>query len=84
MRVEHIPVVSAIERLSFPQPWPQNAYRREILEVKTGLLGLGKHLYIPLDQVQEVTQGCVFLSHPKDEIEGMGWSQRPDYLDELT
>jgi ribosomal-protein-alanine N-acetyltransferase len=25
-------VVSAIERLSFPQPWPQNAYRREILE----------------------------------------------------
>jgi ribosomal-protein-alanine N-acetyltransferase len=32
MRVEHIPVVSAIERLSFPQPWPQNAYRRELLE----------------------------------------------------
>ena len=32
MRVEHIPAVSAIERLSFPQPWPQNAYRREILE----------------------------------------------------
>ncbi len=32
MRVEHIPAVSAIERQSFPQPWPQNAYRREILE----------------------------------------------------
>src|SRR5918911_3210304 len=32
MRIEHIPVVSAIERLSVPQPWPQNAYRREILE----------------------------------------------------
>jgi ribosomal-protein-alanine N-acetyltransferase len=32
MRVEHIPAVSAIERLSFPQPWPQNAYRREIQE----------------------------------------------------
>ena len=30
MRVEHIPVVSAIERRCFPQPWPQNAYRREI------------------------------------------------------
>src|SRR5262245_5077689 len=30
MRVEHISAVSAIERLSFPQPWPQNAYRREI------------------------------------------------------
>ena len=32
MRVEHIPAVSAIEKLSFPQPWPQNAYRREIVE----------------------------------------------------
>ena len=32
MRVEHISAVSAIEKLSFPQPWPQNAYRREINE----------------------------------------------------
>ena len=32
MRVEHIPAVSAIEKASFPQPWPQNAYRREITE----------------------------------------------------
>jgi ribosomal-protein-alanine N-acetyltransferase len=32
MRLEHIPSVSAIEKLSFPQPWPQNAYRREITE----------------------------------------------------
>ena len=30
MRVEHISVVSAIERRCFTQPWPQNAYRREI------------------------------------------------------
>jgi [ribosomal protein S18]-alanine N-acetyltransferase len=32
MRLEHIAAVSAIEKLSFPQPWPQNAYRREISE----------------------------------------------------
>src|SRR5919202_6074380 len=32
MRIEHIPAVSAIEKASFPQPWPQNAYRREIQE----------------------------------------------------
>lgn len=32
MRLEHISTVSAIERLSFTQPWPQNAYRREIQE----------------------------------------------------
>lgn len=30
MRVEHIAVVSAIEKRCFTQPWPQNAYRREI------------------------------------------------------
>src|SRR5689334_3843195 len=32
MLVSDIPAVSAIERLSFPQPWPQSAYRREILD----------------------------------------------------
>jgi ribosomal-protein-alanine N-acetyltransferase len=32
MRLEHISAVSSIEKLSFPQPWPQNAYRREITE----------------------------------------------------
>ena len=30
MRVEHIPVVHQIEKRCFTQPWPQNAYRREI------------------------------------------------------
>jgi len=32
MRVEHIATISAIEKLSFPQAWPQSAYRREIVE----------------------------------------------------
>ncbi len=32
MRISDIAAVGAIERLSFPQPWPQSAYRREILE----------------------------------------------------
>lgn len=30
MRVEHIPAVMAVERLSFPAPWPSSAYRKEI------------------------------------------------------
>lgn len=30
MRLEHIPAVSAIERTSFTQPWPANAYRKEL------------------------------------------------------
>ncbi len=44
MRVEHIPAVSAIERLSFPQPWPQNAYRREILENRMAHYVVARHL----------------------------------------
>ena len=30
MRVEHIPTVGTIERRCFSQPWPPNAYRKEI------------------------------------------------------
>src|SRR5687768_3096045 len=44
MRVEHIPAVSAIERLSFPQPWPQNAYRREIVENRMAHYVVARHL----------------------------------------
>jgi hypothetical protein len=58
--------------------------REEILEVKTGLLGLGKHLYIPFGAIQDVTSGCVFVNQPKDRIEAQAWDTRPDYLDELS
>ena len=55
-----------------------------VIEVKTGLLGLGKHFYLPMSTVQEVTQGCVFLSKPADEVKGTeAWQQKPPYLDEL-
>ena len=33
----------------------------EIVEVKTGLLGLGKRLYVPLSAVQEVLAESIFL-----------------------
>ena len=58
--------------------------RDEILEVKTGLFGLGKHLYIPFSAIHDVTSGCVFINEPKDRIEDQGWDTRPDYLDELS
>lgn len=56
----------------------------EILEVKTGLLGLGKHLYVPFSVIQDVTSGCVFINLPKDTLDAQGWDTRPDYLDELS
>lgn len=47
MRLEHIPAVSAIERLSFPQPWPANAYRREIQENQTAFYVVARRLGDP-------------------------------------
>jgi len=56
----------------------------EILEVKTGFLGLGRRLFVPMHDVQEVTQGCVFLSQSRDDIDNLQWATRPDYLDRLS
>jgi hypothetical protein len=56
----------------------------DIIEVKTGLFGLGKHLYVPFSAIQDVTSGCVFINQPKDRIEEQGWDTRPDYIEELT
>ena len=58
--------------------------REEILEVKTGIFGLGKHLYVPFGAIQDVTSGCVFINQPKDSLDQQGWDVKPDYLDELS
>jgi hypothetical protein len=58
--------------------------REEIIEVKTGIFGLGKHLYLPFGAIQDVTSGCVFVNQPKDRLEDQGWDVKPDYLDELS
>jgi hypothetical protein len=54
----------------------------DVLEVKTGFLGLGKHLYIPMSAVREVIGDCVFLSaQSHDDVEHLGWDQKPSYLE---
>jgi hypothetical protein len=58
--------------------------REELLEVKTGLFGLGKHLYIPFSAIQDVTSGCVFINQSRDHLDQQGWDVQPDYIDELT
>jgi hypothetical protein len=62
---------------------PRELPRDEVMEVKTGFLGLGSHLYIPLSAVQDTLEDCVFVSKPKEEFEGLGWHDKPAYLDEL-
>ena len=58
--------------------------REELVEVKTGLFGLGKHLYVPFSAIQDVTSGCVFVNQPKDRIQEQNWDTRPDYIEEMS
>jgi len=50
----------------------------ELVEVKTGLFGLGKHLYVPMTEVDAVTEAGVILKHPKQEFHEAGLDARPD------
>jgi hypothetical protein len=53
---------------------------REIVEVKTGPFGLGKHLYVPKNEVDGVTEAGVILRHAKQEFHEFGLDARPDQL----
>ena len=59
--------------------------REEVVEVKTGPLGLGKHLYIPLRAIDTLNDAgdCLALNVGKDQLHRT-WESRPDYLGELT
>jgi hypothetical protein len=56
------------------------AAAHEVIEVKTGLLGLGKHLYVQAEQVDAVTEAGVILKHPKQDFHEAGLDARPDGL----
>ena len=56
----------------------------DVIEIKTGLFGLGKHYYVPFSAIHDVTSGCVFVSKKRDDIDGLAWDVKPDYLDEMT
>jgi hypothetical protein len=52
----------------------------EVIEVKTGLFGLGKHLYVPPNAVDGVTDAGVILKHPKHEFHNVGLDFPPAQL----
>ena len=54
--------------------------RGEVVEVKTGPFGLGKHLYVPPTAVDGVTEAGVILRHAKQEFHDFGLDARPDQL----
>ncbi len=53
-----------------------------VVEVKTGFLGLGSHLYVPIGEVQDMTSECVFLRVAKEVAEG--WREPPADLEAST
>jgi len=55
-----------------------------VIEVKTGFLGLGSHLYIPFRAIQETLSDSVFVSKSKEEFERLGWHDKPLYFDRLS
>ncbi len=55
----------------------------EILEVKTGFLGLGKHYYIPMSAVQEVLTDSIFLSKSREAFAELGYEEKPAHFAEM-
>ena len=71
MQIEHIPSVMAVERLSFPSPWPASAYRKEIQSNRLAHYFVARHVDIhgdpvdalPVQELQAAAQpGDGFLS----------------------
>jgi hypothetical protein len=72
--------IAAVHHVSEPPDPVPATMPDDILEVKTGLLGLGKRLYVPMNAVQEVLPASVFLSRPKEEFESLGYYEKPPQL----
>ena len=48
-----------------------------VIEVKTGFLGLGSHLWIPITMIQDMTADCLFLDVSKDVAQGWTTPRAP-------
>ena len=55
----------------------------DVIEVKRGMLGLGKRLYVPLSNIQEVITDSVFLSIGGFDSDLEPFKHKPEYLDKL-
>jgi hypothetical protein len=67
--------VGSVTRLYHP------ASAQEVVEVQTGLFGLGQHLYAPCEEVDAVTEAGVILRHAKQQFHEAGLDARPEGLD---
>jgi hypothetical protein len=56
----------------------------KVVEVRTGLLGLGRHLYVPAQAIETVTDDQVILDRPREDLDAPDWSSRPPDLTQLA
>jgi len=52
----------------------------DVVEVKSGLFGLGAHYYVPASAIRAVSANCVFLTRARDEFGALGWGSKPAAL----
>ena len=53
---------------------------RAVVEIKEGVMGLGRSLYVPINAVAGVSRDDVYLTVGKGAIDGLGWHDRPPGL----
>ena len=52
----------------------------QVVEVKEGVLGLGRSLYVPVGAVASVNREELYLTVGKSALDGLGWHDRPPGL----
>ena len=75
--------VAQIHRLALASAGPGAAVDRptsDVIEIKSGLFGLGKHYFVPGSAVEETTRTTVVLGKPRAEFEQLGWTRKPSGL----
>jgi hypothetical protein len=55
----------------------------EVIEVKTGPLGLGRRLFVPFGSIQDVISDSIFLAVGGFDDELSQFKRKPGYLDKL-
>ena len=51
----------------------------DVVEIKSGFLGLGSHYYVPSSGIQTLGEGCLVLNRSKDALEE--WKNKPSYVE---
>ena len=69
--------------LAAPAADSSDAPPEDVVEVKSGLLGLGSHYYVPAGAVREVSDRCLFLDVGRDDLAARGWDARPAHIARL-